>query len=820
MITSLFRAASRSLSPDVLRMLRKGRDALALLGRRTFHASFLPRFLAWSALSSIAVLVAVYWIEHARFELERRTLLEEEGLRHAYAVAVLTRDLEVLVTDLKRLAYSQVLQDYLRDPVRAQTLRLQNDLLNLVEQTAIYDQVRLLDASGHERIRVNFNAGQPFAVPESELQDKSKRYYFRAAMDLEPGRIYLSRLDLNVENGEIELPHKPTIRAIMRLPAASGSERQAPAVSAVLVLNYRAEQLLHHYQAAMASSSGEAMLLNEAGYWLHSEDSGDSWGFMLQGRQGFAQRYPRVWRTIAAEASGSQLDDAGLFLFTSVQPNVAARLPVPTSNDVDDRWLIVTRIGPERVSFSHWQAAHGVARTIPWLILACVLLALVLAWLRALTVLRASALLASEQSLAHAQRLANLGSWTLELSTRQLTWSDQTYRIFGMTPDGGTVPHEWFIERVHPEERSQVESAVRTALDERSAYSISHRVLLPDGRVRYVHERAVVELDRRGEPVRMVGTVQDVTDLTQADLALRASESKLRELFEHAPDGIVVADPAGAIIEVNSAGCALLGQTPEALRGRTLASFLPNQGRGDLWRARRRLLRNGVDLSLWELCGADGRCIPVEISAKRLPDGCWQLFVRDTAERKRTEEHLRQAAIVFDSTREAILVANARGEVIAANRAYTRITGYEQDEILGRTPRLHQSAEHDRAFYTALWDALHSSGQWQGEIWNRRKDGTLFPAWESINTVRDEDGRICNYVAIMSDISPLKAAEQRLAHIAHHDMLTGLSNRVLFNLTLEHAIERARRHEAKLALLFMDLDRFKLVNDTLGHDAG
>jgi diguanylate cyclase (GGDEF)-like protein/PAS domain S-box-containing protein len=194
--------------------------------------------------------------------------------------------------------------------------------------------------------------------------------------------------------------------------------------------------------------------------------------------------------------------------------------------------------------------------------------------------------------------------------------------------------------------------------------------------------------------------------------------------------------------------------------------------------------------------------------------------IRLAKERERGYESLRQAATVFANTNEAIIVSDSDGDIVTVNAAFTRITGFAAEEVVGRNPRLQQSGRHDEAFYKAMWGALASAGQWQGEIWNRRKSGEIYPAWENVSAVKDERGRVINYVSIFSDISAIKEVEQRVAYLAHHDALTDLPNRLLFAASLDQALERAKRHQQKVGLLLVDLDRFKLVNDTLGHAAG
>ena len=189
-------------------------------------------------------------------------------------------------------------------------------------------------------------------------------------------------------------------------------------------------------------------------------------------------------------------------------------------------------------------------------------------------------------------------------------------------------------------------------------------------------------------------------------------------------------------------------------------------------------------------------------------------------QRRMAEEELRRAATVFDNTGEGIIVTNAETDIVLVNNAFTAITGYKSEDVLGKKPGFQQSGRHDSAFYQAMWDILNRDGQWRGEIWNRRKNGDIYPAWENINAVKDEHGHITNYVAIFSDISVLKESEARMAELAHHDTLTGLPNRLRFISNLAQAIESAKRHKHKVALMFLDLDRFKYINDTLGHNVG
>ncbi|AZC92969.1 phosphodiesterase DibA [Pseudomonas chlororaphis] len=192
----------------------------------------------------------------------------------------------------------------------------------------------------------------------------------------------------------------------------------------------------------------------------------------------------------------------------------------------------------------------------------------------------------------------------------------------------------------------------------------------------------------------------------------------------------------------------------------------------------------------------------------------WLLHQREDRER------LRQAAAVFDCTREGVLVSDRRGQIVHVNRAFIEITGYQREEVLGRQPSMFKSGHHTADFYQAMFDSLNTTGEWSGEIWNRRKCGEIYPQWQTIRAIRDDDGQLSHYVAVFSDISAIKDSEHELAHLAHHDPLTDLPNRLLFTDRAEQALASAQIHKRGCALLMVDLDHFKMINDSLGHNVG
>lgn len=185
-----------------------------------------------------------------------------------------------------------------------------------------------------------------------------------------------------------------------------------------------------------------------------------------------------------------------------------------------------------------------------------------------------------------------------------------------------------------------------------------------------------------------------------------------------------------------------------------------------------------------------------------------------------SNRHLRLAATAFASTFEAIMITNAENLIESVNPAFTMMTGFNAHEVLGKTPSILASGRHDRQFYQAMREQLAASGHWQGEVWNKRRNGEIYVEWLNINIVTNSMGEICNYVAVFSDITNRKAAEDRMRFLAHHDALTGLPNRTLLTDRLVRGIAHAKRNDMKLSVIFLDLNDFKKVNDTLGHHAG
>lgn len=332
-------------------------------------------------------------------------------------------------------------------------------------------------------------------------------------------------------------------------------------------------------------------------------------------------------------------------------------------------------------------------------------------------------------------------------------------------------------------------------------------------------------LNEKGELLGVIGISRNITTRKQADQALRESEEKLRALFEMSPLAIARNAMDGRFIETNKAWEEMLGYTLDELNALSYWQLTPKDY--DLMEERqlKALESTGrygpYEKEYWH---RDGRRIPVRLNGALITgsDGhryIWSI-VEDISERKRTEENMQLASLVYLNSTEAMMVTDAEGLIININPAFTVLTGFSAEEAIGRTPRILNSGLHDKAFYDAMWQKLNSSGFWQGEIWNRRKNGEIYTEWLTINSIYKDDGSCFRRVALFSDITDKKKAEELIWMQANYDPLTGLPNRRMFNDRLIQETKKARRNERRLALMFIDLDHFKEINDILGHGVG
>lgn len=314
--------------------------------------------------------------------------------------------------------------------------------------------------------------------------------------------------------------------------------------------------------------------------------------------------------------------------------------------------------------------------------------------------------------------------------------------------------------------------------------------------------------------------IQNVT-LRQAQSDLQKSRDRYFDLYEFAPVAYLTLTDMGLITEINLVGAKLLGEDRSKLIHRGFAQFVAAED-GECWNRCLESTMQEPDRQRCELAvqRADGSRFDALLKCLR-PDGetsVMRITMTDITEIKRAEE-LRIAAIAFES-QEGIMVTDQKGVMVRVNKAFTRLTGYSAEEAIGQTPALLKSVNQDKAFYQSMWQALIETGYWQGEVWNRRKNSSVYVAWLTISAVTAPDGATTHYVGAFSEITKDKEAAADIHRLAYYDSLTHLPNRRLLHDRIGHAMAGSTRSELYGALLFLDLDNFKNINDTRGHDIG
>lgn len=1197
---------------------------------------------------ALAVTALVYSLIKIDVDVRLQKLQVQEAAEVSIAKQLLLSDFEYATSDLQFLAQSPSLKHYVNDASPAEKQRVTEHFINIVQTKQRYNQIRYLDQSGMEKIRVNLINNKAVSVPERELQNKVAHYFFRETLRFGAGETYTSPMDLSIEHGKIELPYKPTMRFGTPIFDREGKKQ------GVLIINYFGQKLLNDFAHAMGAKQ-HTILLNHDGYWLHSAESALEWGFMFGRDNTFGKYYPDAWRRISAVQQGSMFTPEGLYTFSTVQPHLGAKhtqspgqnnagnksasspsvqnyhlkivslvpsedLPAITPREyprsfslfffslillawlsiylaysilsrrqmraaifeneahlkeitstlgegifVVDEQELTTFVNPEAERLLGWSQAELLGQNAhnkfhyrtpdgsPLHADDCEIYRIMQSgqpyrsntqvfWRKdgsqlhvdvsASPIIRAgrivgavvafsdigkqkqaeTALLNSETQLKQAQRLAQLGSWDLDLVTRALTWSEEIYGIFEIEPGAFEASYEAFLNIVHPQDRERINQNYTNSVLNHTPYSSEHRLLFADGRVKHVIERGETFYDADERPIRSIGTVQDITERKQAEEERLLAERLFHMVFNNVADGIVIHDIYGRFLEVNQifhdrlgytreellklsplginntegaakfierglqmkelgqitfetihisksgrqipmevsarpieykgkpatlsvvrdiserkaaqealrtsketartllnatsesailmdaagivhainrVGASRLHKRPDEIVGRNIIEFLPPDVATNRKRIIAEALRSGQPAQFQDECNGihlDQNVYPIKdehgkaghiaiyatditerikqqaedtllhridqqalrssslpnllqfvcdeivqlfgyqfawlgkketngefcITAQsgeastylhelqsigvrwddtpqgrgpagtsirsgqmqifKISDRSFQpwhdaavrfgfksiagipLFVRgqmygalmlysrqehdfdDTTMLQRLagiasricvalemamdQEQLRLLSTALASAGNGVFITDAHGRILWINNAFTRLTGYNSAEAIGRALSLLKSGKQDESYYKTLWNTIQQGNTWSNETVERHKSGTLFTVQQTITPIKNDDGVISHFVSILDDITAQKETAARIQHMAHFDALTTLPNRALFHDRLSQVLAQAKREGHISALMFIDLDHFKTVNDTLGHHIG
>lgn len=438
------------------------------------------------------------------------------------------------------------------------------------------------------------------------------------------------------------------------------------------------------------------------------------------------------------------------------------------------------------------------------------------------------ALRLSEERWKFALEGAAEGVWDVNLQTGEAHHSKRYVEMLGYTDGELKESRSEWLERIHPDDKAQVQADIQAYFDGKTPiYTTENRMRCKDGSYKWIYARGmVVSRTADGKPLRMIGTQTDITERKQIEAQLRESEERFRNIANSAPLLIWTSgtdqlcnwfsqgwlDFTGHTMAQEMDNGWTKGLHPEDFQ-RCVDCYVEHFNQRQPFKMEYRLKHHSGEYR-WihdsgmprfdpggEFLGYIGACV-------------------DISEQKQADESLRLSASVFAHAQESIMITDAHSNVVEINTAFTRDTGYGRDEILGKNPRILQSGLHNREFYQAVWQAIEASGYWNGELWNRKKNGEVYAVLLNISAVKNTAGKITHFVGISSDITYLKQHQQELQRIAQHDALTGLPNRMLLADRMQQALAQARREKHLLGVCYLDLDGFKIINDSLGHEAG
>ncbi|HEU4853350.1 MAG TPA: EAL domain-containing protein [Telluria sp.] len=378
---------------------------------------------------------------------------------------------------------------------------------------------------------------------------------------------------------------------------------------------------------------------------------------------------------------------------------------------------------------------------------------------------------------------------------------------------------------IAPEDRRLQYQMIKDAVTNGRSYEIEYRIIDNNGIERWVAERGQPQYDEAGEFQWVDGLIADVSERKHNEVRIEALLAEQTAILENVMFGVMFVRHR-RIGSVNRRCEELFGYGPGEMLHESTALMYPNEAAFEEAALRQypELAKGGYFNEERRYRKADGSLFWVEVSGcaldpQRPNEGSIWVYA-DITERKQAEEKLRLSATVLEQIADGVMVVDVEGVIVAVNPAFTQITGYTESEALGKPYSLARSSRHDQEFFDKVWHDLRAGGFWRGELWNLRKNGELYLEWLTVSAVRDNTGACTHYVGVFSDITKVKESQEQLDHMAHHDPLTQLPNRLLFHDRLQHALQRAGRDREQLALLFIDLDRFKNVNDTLGHHTG
>ncbi len=653
--------------------------------------------------------------------------------------------------------------------------QLEQIFSNFLSQHEYYMQIRFLGGAnrGTELVRVDRLAdGSISTVPIDQLQDKSKRDYVRDSLLLPPGGVYYSRINLNRENGKISLPHTPTIR--VSSPIYHGAE-----LFGILVINIDLRAALKEFISQFPWGA-DVSLIDDHGVFLAHKNSGLTFGEDLGTKYRVATEYPISWETLSKL---SPTMEKRFVSDLSIQPDSLCYVAWFYLGEHKNIPLLGAVFEIPKASI--FEGINNKVRKTILLVLLVMALSMLVVWLLSRKAVKPLIILANE------------------------------VRAFGRGEDN-----------------------------------------------------AFLSLNRNDEVGDLAKAFQGMREqITSRSYQLVQQSQRLRSIVDNAADGIILTDQAGVILDGNPAAEFLFGYDAGELVGVNMQQLLSPQFRemyqecvakhvrdfdrndfsaGHEIEGQRRdgvLIDIRMTMSAYEIDGEKYLTVLVydirerkhlELELRKSNELLEERVSKRTKELERINKELLSEAerhritrarlfivnTIFEKTPQAIVICDGNNVIRDVNPAYTCMTGYTHEEAVGRTPAITKSGRHDADYYHLMWKDIIEQNHWEGEIWDRRKNGEIFPKYLTVDRILGDDGQVLNYVATFYDISDQKATEAELEQRANYDPLTKLPNSDMFLDRLELECDLAKRFNKKLGLFFLNIDRFKQINDSFGYHNG
>lgn len=717
---------------------------------------------------------------------EINSVLRELRSREAGGIKVgaetLSGKIDLLSGDLLFLARHSTTAETINHPTAKNLSGLAEDFTTFSASKKIYDQIRWIDETGMEKVRVDFKQGMPVVIPADQLQDKSKRYFFTETVKLKPDELFFSPLDLNIEHGQIETPFKPMIRVATPINDQSGNNR------GIVIANYFGSDLLDAFVRMGEQTKVRCMLVNSDGYWLKSDHPEDEWGFMFNRPDiSLAARHPEAWNHIRNSPKGQLELEDGLWTWETVYPlnrNQDVGSDNPNGIKIDSASGEADRYFWKSVSHYPSDSLQAIRLNI-WLKVAGIVgvfLGLYGLGSWKLANLWALQVVGKLKYRTVADFTYNWETW-LNPQGRYIYCSPSCSRITGHSATEFHADNRLLEEITHPDDRAIVMEHLQRYDETQEACELNFRIVRPDGQVRWLEHACQPVFGIKGEYLGRRASNRDITERKQIETSLRLTTDSLKDAQHIAQIGswhlnlltgkLIWSDEIYRLFETDpnqfqATYEAFLNAIHPEDRDEVNKAYIESLINHAPYEITHRLLMpDGRIKWVCERCRTD-----YDSSGKPLSS---QGTIQDITERRQAEELLRKLSLAVQQSPSSIVITDLDANIEFANDEFFNTTGYSQAEVIGQNPRILKSGKTPEASYVDMWATLTRGQSWRGEFVNRRKDGSEYIELALVSPVHQADGHITHYLAIKEDITERKLAEMALSE-SHQQMYSLLNS--------------------------------------------